>query len=126
MPDSSFAAQSITQLIELGAAVLRVTYYKSSQGSPPEHPNCDKYSDIARGVNRLVAHYAALQIQPMMAAGEISPERIFVVLTSAAIDETLLEVALVKLGLASLLLSVNKKQAVSRNVYRFHSSMDWS
>nr|ODN89809.1 hypothetical protein L204_06084 [Cryptococcus depauperatus CBS 7855] len=41
-----------TQLVyPVEDAVLRVTYYKSSQGSPPEHPNCDSsvnYNHFAR------------------------------------------------------------------------------
>lgn len=42
---------------------------------------------------------------------EVPAERIIAVLTSTAIDETLLEIALAKLGLASLLLSVNNSVA---------------
>lgn len=62
-------------------------------------------------MDRLAAHYAALNIQPQCGPSEVPPERIVAVLTSTAIDETLLEIALAKLGLASLLLSVNNSTA---------------
>jgi acyl-CoA synthetase (AMP-forming)/AMP-acid ligase II len=69
------------------------------------------FSDLSRAVDRLAAHYADLGLQPDCPAGEVPPERIIAVLTSTAIDETLLEIALCKLGLASLLLSVNNSVA---------------
>ncbi|KAK7690571.1 hypothetical protein QCA50_005669 [Cerrena zonata] len=44
---------------------------------------------------------------PQVSPGEIPPVRIIAVLTSSAIDESLLEMALAKIGLTALLLSVN-------------------
>lgn len=44
---------------------------------------------------------------PKVSPGEIPPVRIIAVLTSSAIDESLLEMALAKVGLTALLLSVN-------------------
>ena len=48
---------------------------------------------------------------PRVPSSEIPPERIIAVLTSTAIDESLLEIALAKLGLCALLLSVNNSVA---------------
>ncbi|OCF58832.1 L-aminoadipate-semialdehyde dehydrogenase [Kwoniella mangroviensis CBS 10435] len=112
MPAPSFNAQSITELIALRA---------EQQGDVPAvHTGAAEFgeklmtltfSDIARAVDRLAAHYAQLNIQPTVSSGEIPPERVIAVLTSTAIDETLLEIALAKLGLTALLLSVNNSTA---------------
>ncbi|WVQ83357.1 hypothetical protein IAT38_005496 [Cryptococcus sp. DSM 104549] len=108
MPAPVFVARSITELIALRA--------ETQPDEPAVHTGAAEfgeelktltYSDIARAVDRLAAHYAALDIQPPSSADSPPPERIIAVLTSTAIDETLLEMALAKLGLASLLLSVN-------------------
>lgn len=56
-------------------------------------------------------YYSSLGLQPTVQSGIIPPERIIAVLTSTAIDETLLEIALAKLGLTALLLSVNNSVA---------------
>ncbi|WVF69836.1 hypothetical protein IAT40_004615 [Kwoniella sp. CBS 6097] len=112
MPAPTFVAKSITELIKIRA---------ETQGDEPavhtgaaefgENLQTLTYSDIFRAVDRLAAHYAALNIQPSAPSGEIPPERIIAVLTSTAIDETLLEIALAKLGLTALLLSVNNSTA---------------
>ena len=53
----------------------------------------------------MAAHWASLDLQP---PGEgVPPERVIAVLVSTAVDESLLEIALAKLGLTALLLSVN-------------------
>lgn len=69
---------------------------------------------MQRAVDRLAAHYAALGLQPAPAGSGTGddeppepPERVIAVLVSTAVDESLLEIALAKLGLTSLLLSVN-------------------
>lgn len=62
---------------------------------------------MQRAVDRLAAHYASLGLQPEVGPGEEPPERVIAVLVSTAVDESLLEIALAKLGLTSLLLSVN-------------------
>lgn len=62
-------------------------------------------------MDRLAWHYSSLGIVPSVAAGELPPVRVIAVLTSSAIDETLLEIALAKLGLTALLLSVNNSVA---------------
>ncbi|WRT64799.1 uncharacterized protein IL334_001733 [Kwoniella shivajii] len=112
MPAPTFNAQSITELIAIRA---------EQQGDVPAvHTGAAEFgeklmtltfSDLARAVDRLAAHYAALDIQPSVGSGEIPPERVIAVLTSTAIDETLLEIALAKLGLTALLLSINNSTA---------------
>lgn len=69
------------------------------------------YADLQRAVDRLAAYYASINLPPSTPSGEIPPERVIAVLTSTAIDETLLEIALAKIGLTSLLLSVNNSVA---------------
>lgn len=69
------------------------------------------YSDLQRAVDRLAAYYASLDLQPPSTADQLPAERVIAVLTSTAIDESLLEIALAKLGLAALLLSVNNSVA---------------
>lgn len=50
------------------------------------------------------------------------PERVIAVLTSTAIDESLLEIALAKLGLTGLLLSVNNSVAAVAHLCKQTSS----
>lgn len=66
---------------------------------------------MSKAVDRLAAHYAALNLQPAGLPTDIPPEQVIAVLTSTAVDETLLEMALAKLGLCALLLSVNNSVA---------------
>jgi hypothetical protein len=65
---------------------------------------CFSIAQTQRAVDRLAWHYAseALEIK-----SKDAPVQVIAVLTSTAIDETLLEIALTKLGLTGLLLSVN-------------------
>lgn len=62
---------------------------------------------MSKAVDRLAWHYAGTGIMPKTAPGEIPETRIIAVLTSSAYDESLLEMALARLGLTALLLSVN-------------------
>lgn len=55
-------------------------------------------------MDRLCAHYASPSVLGPITA---TPQRIIAILTSTALDESLLEIALSKLSLAPLLLSVN-------------------
>jgi acyl-coenzyme A synthetase/AMP-(fatty) acid ligase len=71
----------------------------------------NRYSDLSRAVDRLAGHYSSLNLPVACAAGEIPPEQVIAVLTSTAVDETLLEIALAKLGLCALLLSINNSTA---------------
>ncbi|BEI91212.1 uncharacterized protein CcaverHIS019_0400320 [Cutaneotrichosporon cavernicola] len=69
------------------------------------------YSDISRAVDRLSAHYAGLNLQPSCTPGQLPPPRVIAVLVTTAIDESLLEMALARLGLTALLVSVNNSVA---------------
>ncbi|ESK87402.1 l-aminoadipate-semialdehyde dehydrogenase [Moniliophthora roreri MCA 2997] len=113
MPAVVYKAKSTTELIELRA--------RQQPDDPaiytgiPESDNSIKlrslsYSDILRAVDRLAWHYALL-LTPKLKPGEIPPPQIIAVLVTSAIDETLLELALAKLGLTALLLSVNNSVA---------------
>jgi acyl-coenzyme A synthetase/AMP-(fatty) acid ligase len=63
------------------------------------------YLDILHAVNRLCNHYTSLNLS--IPRTVTPPEQVIAVLTSTAIDESILEIALAKLGLTSLLLSIN-------------------
>ncbi|WVR04609.1 hypothetical protein IAU60_001620 [Kwoniella sp. DSM 27419] len=112
MPAPSYVARSVTELIALRAETQGdVAAVHTGAAEFGENIQTLTFSDLSRAVDRLAAHYAELDIQPACDAGDVPPERIIAVLTSTAIDETLLEIALAKLGLASLLLSVNNSTA---------------
>lgn len=72
-----------------------------------------RYSQVQRGVDRLCHYYAGLGLVP--SEGHM-PQRTIAVLTSTAIDESLLEIALSKLTLAPLLLSVNNSVPAVANL----------
>lgn len=112
MPVPTFVAQSVTELISIRAETqANDAAIHTGASEYGEKLMTLTYSDFSKAVDRLAAHYAALNIQPQCGPSEVPPERIVAVLTSTAIDETLLEIALAKLGLASLLLSVNNSTA---------------
>ena len=69
------------------------------------------FSDIGRAVDRLAGYYSSLNIPKEDGTSSNPPEQVVAVLTSTAIDETLLEIALAKIGLSSLLLSINNSVA---------------
>lgn len=81
-----------------------------------------RYSDIICAVDRLAAYYANLGLQPVCAPGEIPPPRVIAVLVSTAIDESLLEMALAKLGLTALLVSVNNSVAAVAHLCKITSA----
>ena len=77
------------------------------------------YKQIARAVDRLAAFYLPLVRTPSEPSTSSSspPEQVIAVLVSTAIDETLLQIALSKLGLVPFLLSINNSSlAVSHLV----------
>jgi hypothetical protein len=67
-------------------------------------------------VDRLAWYYLGLGLVPETSLGITPPTRIISVLTSSAFDETLLEIALAKLGLTALLLSVNNSVPAVANL----------
>lgn len=66
---------------------------------------------MSKAVDRLAGYYSSLNLPLPCAADEIPQEQVIAVLTSTAVDETLLEIALAKLGLCALLLSINNSVA---------------
>ena len=69
------------------------------------------YAQLARAVDRLAVHYLPLVQDQYTTSSSTPPEQVIAVLVSTAVDEALLEIALAKLGLTPLLLSVNNSPA---------------
>ncbi|CAK5267785.1 unnamed protein product [Mycena citricolor] len=65
------------------------------------------YSQVKKAVDRLAWHYLSLGLVPPADQGGLPLNRVVAVFTTSSIDETFLEIALAKLGLCALLLSVN-------------------
>jgi acyl-CoA synthetase (AMP-forming)/AMP-acid ligase II len=82
-----------------------------------------RYAQLARAVDRVAHHNAALglvapRVSPDTPASALLPVPVVAVLVSSAIDETVLEIALAKAGLAALLLSVNNSAAAVAHLCR--------
>jgi acyl-CoA synthetase (AMP-forming)/AMP-acid ligase II len=82
-----------------------------------------RYAQLARAVDRVAHHNAALglvaeRVSPHTPASALPPVPVVAVLVSSAIDETVLEIALAKAGLAALLLSVNNSAAAVAHLCR--------
>ncbi|KAL7418303.1 hypothetical protein Q5752_006759 [Cryptotrichosporon argae] len=121
MPVPTFHARSLTELVALRAA--------TQADEPAVHTGAAEfgdelqtltYSDILRAVDRLAAYYASLGL--VLATSDVPPTRVIAVLTSTAIDESLLEIALAKLGFTALLLSVNNSVAAVAHLCKQTSS----
>jgi len=69
------------------------------------------FSQVQKAADRLAWHYSKAALVPKIEPGHIPTPQIIAVLTSSAFDESLLEIALAKLGLTALLLSVNNSVA---------------
>jgi hypothetical protein len=65
---------------------------------------CFSIAQTQRAIDRLAWHYASVGLG---IKSKNAPVQVIAILASSAIDETLLEIALTKLGLTGLLLSVN-------------------
>lgn len=77
---------------------------------------------MSRAVDRLAAYYANLGLQPTCGPGEVPPPRVIAVLVTTGIDESLLEIALAKLGLTALLISVNNSVGAIAHLCRSTSA----
>ncbi|KAJ7113690.1 L-aminoadipate-semialdehyde dehydrogenase [Mycena crocata] len=110
MPMPVYKAKSLTGLLAIRA--------RDEPNHPAVHtgiPEKDNaiflrtltYSQVQKAVDRLAWHYSSLGLMPKAQPGELPPVRIIAVFTTSAIDESFLELALAKLGLSALLLSVN-------------------
>ncbi|KAJ7623485.1 L-aminoadipate-semialdehyde dehydrogenase [Roridomyces roridus] len=104
MPAPTYLATSLTELLAIRAH------------DQPDHPavitgapgitglNTLTYAQVQKAVDRLALYYLSLGLTP---PGEIPPTRVIAVYTTSAIDESFLVLALAKIGLTALLLSVN-------------------
>lgn len=81
-----------------------------------------RFSDIGRAVDRLASYYSSIDLPLPSSPDSIPPPQIVAVLTSTAIDETLLEIALAKIGLTALLLSINNSVAAVAHLCKQTSS----
>ncbi|THV03189.1 L-aminoadipate-semialdehyde dehydrogenase [Dendrothele bispora CBS 962.96] len=114
MPAITFKARSTTELLHLRAAEQPndpAIYTGISEPAPMIKLRYLTYKDLLRAVDRLAWYYSSLDLMPKTAPGQVPPVRSIAVLVTSAIDETLLELALAKLGLTALLLSVNNSVA---------------
>ena len=76
---------------------------------------------MQKAVDRLARHYDGLHIRPPY-SGDVPPEMVVAVLTSTAVDEALLEIALAKLALPALLVSINNSVPAVAHLCRKTSS----
>ena len=113
MPSATFYARSLTELL-----ANRVRDQPNEHSIHTGVPGCDAsvlrsltYQQVQKAVDRLAWHYSTQDLLPPCDANDVPPVRIIAVLTSSAYDESLLEMALAKLGLTALLLSVNNSVA---------------
>ncbi|OCH88468.1 L-aminoadipate-semialdehyde dehydrogenase [Obba rivulosa] len=105
-PDRSIL--SLTELVQRRANDLpdKIACYTGidEPGSPLRSLT---YSQVLRAVDRLCAYYSSEGVLPESARDDIPSEGVAAILTTTAIDLSLLEVALAKLGLSPLLISGN-------------------
>lgn len=131
MPTVVFKAKSTTELLDIrareqpndpaiytgipepdGSLKLRSLTYVSPLQCVFQSLNSGfSYTDVLRAVDRIAWYYSSLGIAPKLAAGETPPTRTIAVFVTSSVDETLLELALAKMGLTALLLSVNNSVA---------------
>ncbi|KAG7444789.1 L-aminoadipate-semialdehyde dehydrogenase [Guyanagaster necrorhizus] len=110
MPAVTFKAKSITELVAIRARDQPndpAIYTGSPEDGFAVVLRSLTFSQIQSAVDRLAWHYYTVGLASKTAPGEVPPAQTIAVLTSTAIDESLLEMALAKLGLTALLLSVN-------------------
>ncbi|KIK50782.1 hypothetical protein GYMLUDRAFT_51012 [Collybiopsis luxurians FD-317 M1] len=110
MPAVHFIAKSTTELLDIRAREQpddSAVYTGIPEPDGALKLRSITYSNMLRAVDRLAWHYSSLGIAPKVASGEIPPVRTIAVLVTSSVDETLLELALAKMGLTALLLSVN-------------------
>ncbi|ORY34306.1 putative L-aminoadipate-semialdehyde dehydrogenase [Naematelia encephala] len=112
MPAPTFHAQSLTELIQLRADTQPDDdAVHTGAAEFGDELKTLSYLDILKSTDRLASYYSELGLTPDTPPSEVPPERVIAVLTSTAVDESLLEIALAKLGLTALLLSVNNSVA---------------
>ncbi|SJK99598.1 related to LYS2  len=110
MPAVTFKARSITELIAIRARDQPndpAIYTGSPEDGSGIVLRSLTFAQIQSAVDRLAWYYSSIGLAPKTVLGEIPPVQTIAVLTGTAIDESFLEMALAKLGLTALLLSVN-------------------
>ncbi|KAJ7132141.1 L-aminoadipate-semialdehyde dehydrogenase [Mycena epipterygia] len=110
MPVPIYKAKSLTELLAIRSR--EQPDHPAVHTGIPEKDNSIvlrtlTFSQVQKAVDRLAWHYSTIGLTPKVQPGEIPPPHIIAVFTTSAIDESFLELALAKLGLAALLLSVN-------------------
>ena len=70
-----------------------------------------RYNEVSRAVDRLAWYYSSFEIASKVTLGELPPQRTIGVFVTSSIDEILLELALGRMGLTVLFLSVNNSAA---------------
>ncbi|KZT08463.1 uncharacterized protein LAESUDRAFT_735996 [Laetiporus sulphureus 93-53] len=105
IPAFTFVTTSLTELVAIRARTS------------------SSYLQVQCAVNRLCAHYATVGLLPPLGENGLPPPRTIAVLTSTVIDESLLEIALAKLGLSPLLFSVNNSvPAITHSTHLIYGS----
>ncbi|PCH34315.1 L-aminoadipate-semialdehyde dehydrogenase [Wolfiporia cocos MD-104 SS10] len=108
MPAPTYVAASLTELVAIRARDQPndVAIYTGID-EPGDLMRGITYLQVQRAVDRLCTHYSGQGLVPPVGPNGLPPPQTIAVLTSTAIDESFLEIALAKLGLSPLLLSVN-------------------
>ncbi|KAJ3986293.1 L-aminoadipate-semialdehyde dehydrogenase [Lentinula detonsa] len=114
MPAVVFKAKSTTELLDIRAS--EQPNDPAIYTGIPEPDGSLKlrslaFADVLKAVDRIAWYYSSLGIAPKVAPGNIPPIRTIAVFVTSSIDETLLELALAKMGLTAFLLSVNNSVA---------------
>ncbi|KAJ7089700.1 L-aminoadipate-semialdehyde dehydrogenase [Mycena belliarum] len=110
MPVPVYKAKSLTELLAIRAREQPNQAAVHTGIPEPENRIALRtltYSQVQKAVDRLGWYYADIGLRPQAPQGELPPTRIIAVYTTSAIDESFLEMALAKIGLTALLLSVN-------------------
>ncbi|KIY63134.1 L-aminoadipate-semialdehyde dehydrogenase [Cylindrobasidium torrendii FP15055 ss-10] len=110
MNSTNLPVKSITELISVRArdnADDTFVYTGDASDGNKVSLRSLTFKEGVAAVDRLAWHYSKLNICPKPPVGEVPPVQVISVLTSSSIDETLLEIALAKLGLTALLLAAN-------------------
>ncbi|KAK7031412.1 L-aminoadipate-semialdehyde dehydrogenase [Favolaschia claudopus] len=111
MPVPVYKAKSLTQLLAIRARD-EPDYPAVYTGIPEANNNILlrslTYSQVQKAVDRVAWYYSSQGLaRAALQPGDLPSVQVIAVYTTSAFDETLLEIALAKLGLAALLLSVN-------------------
>ncbi|KAL0568452.1 hypothetical protein V5O48_013531 [Marasmius crinis-equi] len=126
MPAAVYKASSTTELIALRAREQPddpAIYTGIAEGDDSIKLRSLSYADLLRAVDRLAWYYSSLGLGVQLSSSSsLPPPQTIAVFVTSAIDETLLELALCKLGLTPLLLSVNNSVAAVAHLCKLTKS----